>query len=84
VSTSVSEFVFDKVILSPNPATSIVNIESGEDFDFVTIYDQSGRIVLQRKLNNSGTIDVRALQSGMFIIKLEGKDRPLVTKLIKQ
>ena len=84
VSTSVSDFVFDKVILSPNPATSIINIENGEDFDFVTIYDQSGRIVLQRKLNNSGTIDVRTLQSGMFVIKLEGKDTPRVTKFIKQ
>jgi len=84
VSTSVNEFVFDKVILSPNPATSIINIENGEDFEFVTIYDQSGRIVLQRKLNNSGTIDVRTLQSGMFVIKLEGKDTPRVTKFIKQ
>ena len=84
VSTSVNEFVFDKVILSPNPATSIVNIENGEDFDSVTIYDQSGRIVLERKLTTLGTIDVRALPSGIFVVKLEGKDRPLVTKLIKQ
>jgi len=84
VSTSVKEIIFDKLVLSPNPATSIVNIENGEDFDFVTIYDQSGRIVIQRKLNTSRTIDVSALQSGMFFIRLEGKDRPLVTKLIKQ
>ena len=84
MSTSVNDFIFDKVVLSPNPATSIVNIENGEDFDFVTIYDQSGKIILQRNLNTSKTIDVSALQSGIFIVKLEGKDQPLVTKLIKQ
>lgn len=74
----------NEVVISPNPATSIVTIEGGDAYDSVSVYDQAGRIVLQTKLNNLGTIDISELQSGIYLMKLEGSERAHVSKLIKQ
>ncbi len=81
--TNVNEIAHDKVLLSPNPATSIVIIEGGEEYHTVSVYDQSGRRVIQRPLNNTGTLDISELQSGIYIVKLEGNDEPHVSKLVK-
>ena len=82
--SSVDELDFEKVVLSPNPASSIVTIDSAEEFDTVTIYDQSGRMVLKRKINNSGTLDISEIPSGIYLVKLEGDSKPHVSKLIKR
>jgi len=80
---SVNDITINKVLLSPNPATSIVTIAGADNYDIVSLYDQSGRRVFQRKMNNLGTLDVSALHSGIYIVKLEGNDKSHVCKLIK-
>ena len=81
-STSVKEAAFEQVKLSPNPATSLVTIEGGEDFNTVTVYDPTGRLLVQRSID-LGTFDVSDLQSGMYIVRLDGDDKSAVSKLIK-
>ncbi len=80
--TSVSQVANDKVQLYPNPATSIVTMEGADVYDTVTIFDQAGRMVLQRKINNT-SLDISGLQSGMYLVKFEGNEIPHVCKLIK-
>ncbi len=71
------------VRLSPNPATSIVTIEGAENYDTISVYDQSSRRIIQRNNNNLSTLDVSELQSGIYLVKFEGNNKPYVCKLIK-
>ena len=82
--TSLSDINSNKVFLSPNPAQSVVTIEGAELYDKVSIYDQSGRVVLQRRLATIGkTLDINELQSGIYIVRFEGDDTTHSCKLIK-
>jgi hypothetical protein len=82
--SSVDDLLQSEVVLSPNPANSIVTIEGGEAFEMVSVYDQSGKRVIHRNINRSGTIDIGQLQTGIYLVTLEGSDRSYTTKLIKQ
>ena len=74
----------ETIRLIPNPAKSVVMIEGAEKFNAVSVYDQSGRRVIQRNGNNLRRLDISELQSGIYLVKLEGDDKPQVCKLIKQ
>ncbi len=82
--TNVNEVLESKVSLFPNPATSIVTIEGGEEYDSVSVFDASGRRLIQRNLNNSRTLNISELQSGIYFVTFEGSDKPHTVKLIKQ
>jgi len=73
----------EQVQLIPNPATSVVTIKGAEEFHSVTVYDQSGRRVIHRKINRLETIDISQLQPGIYLVKLEGDDKSHTCKLIK-
>jgi len=82
--TSVNEVTQNEVLLSPNPATSIVTIEGAEKYALVTIFDQSGRQVIQKKINrNLESLNISELQSGIYVVKFEGDDKPYVSRLVK-
>ncbi len=68
-SLGTAQFFKDKLVISPNPARDflMVNIDSKTDF---SIYNIAGQILQSGKLdNNSKTIDVRYLPSGIYFIK---------------
>lgn len=81
--TNVQDVDHKHVLLSPNPATSVVTIEGAEIYDMVTVFDQSGRSVIQKSINDSRTLDVSALQSGLYFVKFEGNNEHHICKLIK-
>lgn len=83
-STNVNEEAFEKVMLSPNPATSLVTIEGAEEYDTVSVYNHLGILVIQRKINQLGTLDISELLSGIYLVKFEGNDKQHVCKLIKR
>lgn len=72
------------VLLTPNPATSIVTIKGAENYHILSVYDQSGKMVMYRKIDNLLTLNVSGLQAGIYLIKLEGNGRPYISKLIKR
>lgn len=75
---------YKKVLLYPNPATSIVTINGAEDYQSVSVYDQSGKMVLQRNIDDQLSLNVSELQKGIYLIRLEGNGRTNVSKLIKR
>jgi len=77
------EIASDKVLLYPNPATSVLTIEGVEEYHALSVYDQTGRMVIQRKINNLRTLDVSELQPGVYFVRFEGNDGPRVGKFIK-
>ncbi|MFD2541121.1 T9SS type A sorting domain-containing protein [Lacinutrix gracilariae] len=67
----------------PNPVRSILNIhlETAAAIKTVTVYDVNGRRVLQS--NYASSIDVSALQTGMYIVQVETDTAIRTKKFIK-
>lgn len=67
----------------PNPVDSILNIhlETAAAIKTVTVYDVNGRRVLQS--NYASSIDVSALQTGMYIVQVETDTAIRTKKFIK-
>jgi hypothetical protein len=69
----------------PNPAGGIVNIQTCPNMDnlVIQLISQTGKVVLSKNLNTSGTspMDVSAVPPGIYIIKTSSGE---VHKLIKQ
>ena len=82
---STEEFQFNAIKMYPNPVHGdILNIKTQKDLE-VEIYDVLGKKVMLTKVNlHSNSINVRALRSGVYLVKLKSKDGILTKKLIKQ
>ncbi len=84
---SADENIFSELDISffPNPTVDLLNIGVLTSFPFsITIYDQAARLVLIKKeaLANT-TIDVRTLDNGVYLVKIEGKGFCLFKKMVK-
>ncbi len=77
-------FVTD-LILYPNPAKSVLNLNSLENLSdsVYTVFDMNGRRVLNSKLS-SNTIDVSELSAGNYILRLMSGNAIKSQKFIKQ
>lgn len=77
-----------KIILYPNPASSILNINSNIDTEVVgrvlRLYDASGKLCLTQIIQSQTTIlNVSSLAPGMYILKIEGETGPHIFKVMK-
>jgi len=71
----------------PNPATDILNIELPEISEKVTVefYDQIGKLAYTQNLDDdSKTINVRDLATGIYILKVIADNKIGTQKFIKQ
>lgn len=74
-SVSVAEVENIKPIsIYPNPASSIINIEGAGKGVSYSIYGLDGVLICNGILNSKGTIDIAALPSNTYFIKLSSKD----------
>lgn len=83
ISSTESELDEEDVLLTPNPASTAVTLEVSEDYESLSIYDQSGRKVAQSAINRVQTIDISAFQSGIYIVRLEGSDKYHISRFMK-
>ncbi len=78
------------ISFSPNPATDevrIINEEGSEKFySKATIFDLSGKIVAEKKLeSHTNTITVKELPVGIYLVRAEHSDGSSVSqKIVKQ
>jgi len=71
------------VVIYPNPATSIINIESITQITKVDIYNQLGQLVLSN--SNQNKIDVSSLSQGFYYLKLQDVNGNIgIEKVIKK
>lgn len=73
----------------PNPVSSYVQLAIPEKLDnkVVTIYDDSGTLLLEKKLNadaKEDVIDVSRLRKGIYILNFKSDQKSWSKKLIKQ
>ncbi len=78
---AVNEFAVDKISLYPNPATNKLFLNSAVTLNYV-IYNITGQQVLSGTYNNG--IDIAALTSGVYFIRLNDKTNQTVKRFIKE
>lgn len=76
------EFFENKVSISPNPTSDILNIKTYSKINAVSVVDMTGRKV-DVKLNDT-QVDVRSLPAGTYLINIETKDGISTEKFIKK
>ena len=75
----------DKIEIYPNPAIDIVNFSSKSEIKDITIYDVSGKVIINSK--KSGTnlqIDVSGLPKGIYLANVKTDKGNRSQKLIKK
>ena len=69
------------ITLFPNPATNTITINTSQEITSLTVVDQLGKVVLTK--NESATLDVSELQSGIYFIRIETEKGSVIKKFIK-
>ena len=78
------KYIRKNLVLYPNPAYHEFNISiDGNNIDELTIYTTTGKQVLRERLVK-GTIDISALQAGMYIVEVTIENTRLWQKLLVQ
>ena len=79
LTTSVDNIVAYTLRMYPNPASSLINIESSLGFDQLSIYDLNGNRLI---VSTEHSVDVSSLASGLYIVKIQYKGHETTQKLI--
>lgn len=84
-----TDFSNDKpVIIYPNPSNDIVNIELKDEnssIDYIKIYSQNGRELLNKKvINSSLSIDIKEYATGLYFIEVVTNNETIIKKVIKK
>jgi uncharacterized protein YjdB/plastocyanin len=81
---SVSEILSDRRFnIYPNPVQDNLYIE-GENIKTISIYNTTGSLMMVVDDNISNGINVSALESGLYIIKIEGSDFSVTSGFVKK
>ncbi len=77
------------VIFYPNPASNNITIAKREGISLnkVAIFDVTGRLINSidlSKMNNEKTLDISNLESGIYLIRIEGENTSVAKQLIKK
>jgi hypothetical protein len=74
------------LIVYPNPATNILNIQANAEIQYLRIYTSSGVLVRNYTLKGKGMtgLDIRSFPKGMYILQAEGVEGGCQRLWIKQ
>lgn len=70
----------------PNPNTGMFSVEGAAKDDVFRLYSMSGQMVLERKVNTSGTalFDVDSLPSGIYLLEVSRTDRSTILRVVRE
>jgi len=72
----------EKFAIYPNPSTGVFNFRTQEEVA-VTVMDITGKVVFTAKgINDGASINLSALQSGVYIAKINGASAEKIEKLV--
>jgi hypothetical protein len=71
VALGIKDVVKNELKYYPNPVVNELVLESGEVITKVAVYDLHGRLVFEKTLDaNRGTVNMQALQTGSYMVKV--------------
>lgn len=76
------ELSFDQVIVSPNPASSTLYLQSASDLKSSTIYDMTGAVV-EHKNSNDKSFDISSLPSGVYVLGVVNQNGTSYARFVK-
>lgn len=80
-----SEINENAVTVYPNPVSDVLNISSETTISSVKVYNLTGQLIMETKLNTTEReLNVSNLSSGIYIIKLEVDNSSVNYKIIKR
>lgn len=72
------------VQLFPNPALNIIHFNGLRSQEAqVTIFDQSGKVLINHQLNSSRSLNIQSLSTGAYTVVIQSKNAQKHLKLIK-
>ena len=77
----INESSLEQITLYPNPATHMLIIK-GDQLRTATIFDLNGRTELTKDLNQSTSIDVSGLETGVYTIRIHTENGEHIQKLL--
>lgn len=84
-SLGIEDQALENINLFPNPVHDVLNIKAKENLSSVAIYNLLGQEVLKSNLNNiQESIDVSALNTGVYLAKVEINGKSKTYKIIKK
>ncbi len=81
VTSAVQDDLTEKIIVFPNPATNVINIETA-DFTVseLELKDNLGRVV--KSMKNSDQMNISDIQQGLYSLTVRTKETKIVKKII--
>lgn len=72
-----------KVSVYPNPTHGIIELESERDFN-TSLYNTNGTLLLSKNsFREKNQLDLSFLTTGIYILKLNSKDKQIIKRIIK-
>lgn len=68
------------IAMYPNPASGQIQFKGLNGREMLSIYSLTGMKMLSKEISNGEIVDISNLKSGMFMVKVGGKDLKLVKK----
>lgn len=73
------------IFVYPNPAKTSINVTCDINKGVISIFDISGKVVLQNTFfNGNQTMDISSLTSGFYILHIKGNNTNAVVKFVKE
>lgn len=87
-SLGVAETNFETFHVYPNPVTSLLTIELGQEFtteSVIELYDVTGKLILKKNVEGSTqTLNMGGLHSGVYVLKISNANKNVVKRIIKE
>ncbi|CAD7816379.1 Beta-glucanase [Chryseobacterium aquaeductus] len=80
----VDNFSASRESIYPNPVENILNLKLSENRNVITLYDFSGKKLLQKDIKANAEIDMSSYPSGNYLIKIENSKGLSSHKFIKK
>ncbi len=69
----------------PNPATSLITVNTPQSEGIITVFDNTGKAVITKQIIGDATeVDVMSLKSGVYVIQIKTSDATVYTKFVKE
>ena len=82
---SVGEYNLESVKFHPNPVKRDLTVELKSNVETeIEIFDILGKRVFKNTINKTNTLNLQALKTGIYIVKITQGNSTITKKLIKQ
>jgi hypothetical protein len=71
-----------QIEIYPNPAQTVINIESDEKIDFIEFYSITGKLIKSIDFINKTSVDISDFSNGVYYLKILSEDKTYMDKII--